>query len=101
METITVTRDKALDLRFEGALVCKVSSEEEFASRWTELFLYRTEGGKFVGQIVGVSTMEGENNRYKAEVCEDETAVIQFFGAGWLAKELYREANIDAVEIVK
>ncbi len=36
-------------------------------------------------------------DRYSGKVCETFEEVIEFFGHGWLAKELYTRASIDDV----
>lgn len=108
-DMITLPRDKALDLRFSGELVAEASSSANNASsyysgqtgRSTTLRLYRTAGGKFACQSIGHTMWQGEHDRYSAAVCETEAEVIAFFGAGWLAKELYSAAGIEAVETVE
>ena len=108
MELITLINDNAPDLRFNGELVAKTSSSPNNASscysgsvgRWMRLELYRTAGGKFVCSSTGYTQWQGEKDRRKAAVCETEADVIEFFGHGWLAKDLYEEAGIvDAVEV--
>lgn len=63
--------------------------------RWAELALYRTQGGKYICEQIGRTEREGERDRRSAAVCEDHEGVINFFGAGWLAKDLYAKAGID------
>ena len=108
MELITLINDNAPDIRFNGELVASVMSSSDSSSsnysgsvgRWMELDLYRTAGGKFVCQSIGGTRWDGEQDRCKAKVCESEADVIEFFGHGWLAKDLYEEAGInDAVEV--
>jgi len=101
-------RDNERDLQFTGVLIASASSSANNASssysgstgRWTELFLYKTKGGKFVCKSVGRTQWEGEHDRHKAEVCADVECVCDFFGSSWLAKELYENAGIDCVESV-
>ena len=105
-DTITLKRDNALDLRFNGELIAESSSSADNArgdysgrtGRWTTLRLYVTAGGRYVCQSIGHTIWQGEHDRYSAAVCDSEAEIIQFFGTGWLAKSLYREAGIDAVE---
>ncbi len=106
MEQFIVERDGAPDLRFTGELVCSTSSSANNASsyysgstgRWRTLKLWKTQSGKFVCQSVGHTQWQGEKTRYSAAVCDDDSAVMEFFGHGWLAKDLYSEAGIEAVE---
>lgn len=107
--TITLKRDNALDLRFTGELIAEASSSANNASgsysgttgRWTTLRLYVTAGGRYVCQSIGHTIWQGEHDRYSAAVCDSAAEVIEFFGTGWLAKELYAEAGFDAVETVE
>lgn len=108
MEQITLSNPGAPDVRFIGKLVAQVSSSPDQASsyysgstgRYTILRLFRTRGGKLVAEQTGRTQWQGERDRIKVAVCDDEKAVIEFFGHGWLAKDLYEEAGIsDVTEI--
>ena len=97
------------DLSFTGELIAANSSSAETArgdfsgsvGRWAELRLYRTKGGKYVCEQVGRTQWQGEHDRHSGAVCETESEVQKFFGHGWLAKELYEEAGIEAVEVIE
>jgi len=71
------------------------------AGRWSELRLYRTRGGKYICEQIGRTQWQGEHDRHSGAVCETEVEVQEFFGHGWLAKELYDDAGIAAVEIIE
>ncbi|MDV6345191.1 hypothetical protein [Nitrosomonas sp. Is37] len=92
---------------FEGELIAHVSSLEvsrlvcksmgmSNVTHWEELNLYRTKSGKFVCQRITRTQSPGKYDVYEGEICEDYNAVTKFFGDGWLAKELYEEADINA-----
>jgi len=108
MEKYIITRDGEQDLKFEGELIASASSSPESArgdysgsvGRWTELRLYRTKGGKYVCQSIGRTQWQGEHDRCKGAVCADAAGVCAFFGASWLAKELFVAAEIDCAENV-
>lgn len=103
-----LNRDNGRNLVFTGELIGSASSSPNNAhsnysretGRWTELNLYKTAGGKFVCHSIGRTQWQGEHDRYSAQVCETESDVVDFFGTGWLAKELYGNAGIDATEEV-
>lgn len=108
MAEITLDNQGAPNLRFVGKLVAEMSSSPDQASsyysgstgRYTILRLFRTRGGKFVAEKTGRTQWQGERDRINIAVCDDEKAVIEFFGHGWLAKDLYEEAGIsDVTEI--
>ncbi len=103
MEKHQITVDGEPDIRFTGELVASTSTSGDngmrnfsgSAGRWTELELYRTQGGKFVCSQVGRTQWQGERDRHTGKVCQTEAEVIEFFGHGRLAKDLYDEADID------
>lgn len=98
-----IERTNALDLKFTGELIASVYTSKNNAScrpgRWTTLDLYRTASGKFIAESVDYPIWEHEHERHSAELCATEADVIRFFGTGWLAKELYKKAGIDAPEM--
>ena len=99
-DKITLARDKGPDIRFAGELLAQATTYKPNAKRWTELQLYRTEAGQYVCVEIGLTRVPGEKTRRSAEVAKDEAEVREFFEYGWLAKELYRRAGIDAAEDV-
>lgn len=109
MKEIIVKRDDGLDLKFRGELLAIAASSSERqdsnysgnVARWIELYLYKTEAGKYVCQRIGRTRMQGERDIFTATVCATEQEVIEFFGTGWLSKELYKEAKITAVEVIQ
>lgn len=95
-------------LKFTGWLIGEASSSDNNASsdfsgtpgRWTELELYETTGGKYICRELGKSRWEGEHTKISAKICDNLDQVKEFFGYRWLAKDLYKDANIDySVEI--
>ena len=103
MTTFTLTNDDSPNLKFKGEKIAEASDhwiQGQDQTRWTELDLYRTEGGKFVCQESGISQWQGESSSHRAAAVETEEEVIKFFGQSALAKEIYSDANINAaVEI--
>ena len=96
-----VTRDGEADLRFTGVKLAHESSRKPDGpsnSRWTEITLYRTDSGKYVVERVAISVWEGENDKLEGFVCDDHQAVIDVLGHGWVSKEIYNQAGIEAVE---
>jgi hypothetical protein len=65
---------------------------------WTELRLYRTQTGAFVCNRITRIAFDGEMDIHEGCLCYSKDAVIEFFGTDWLAKKLYDEAEIEAVE---
>lgn len=92
------------NLRFVGALIAQTSSSKERgadtfsgeAGRWTELCLYKTKGGQYVAQKIKRTEWDGDYDRHSAQACATAEDVKSFLGYGWLAKQLYDLAGIDA-----
>ena len=107
-EAFVVRRDGAANLQFRGELVAEASSSPDRArsgfsgntGRWTELALYRTVGGNYVCSQIGRTQWQGEHDRRDAVVCADAVSVVEYFGHGWLAKELYAAAGIEDAETI-
>ncbi len=105
----TIRRDGERDIKFTGIKLASTSSSNNTASsyysgqvgRWAKLALYKTQGGKYVCESIGYTQWQGEHNRHKAAICETEQQVCEFFGNGWLAKDLFAEAGIDCSEEVE
>ena len=92
-----VERDGDLNIKFTGHKIGFASSHDnDSVGRWTELTLYKTQGGKFICEQIGYTRWDGERNFHSGAVCNDADAVIEFLGTGWLAKEVYADAGIDA-----
>jgi hypothetical protein len=97
MKEFAITRDNERDLVFTGEIIASASSSPETSrsdfsgstGRWTELTLYKTQGGKYVCESIGRTQWQGEHDRHKGAVCETPECVCEFFGESWLAKELY------------
>lgn len=106
MEKYVLERDNDRAVSFEGELIAEVSSSPNNASpsysrspgRWAELSLYKTKSGKYVCHEVKCTKWQGEADRYRTDVFETLDMVTDFFGGGWLAKELYEKAGIEFIE---
>lgn len=106
MEKIIVKRDNDLDIEFIGESLGSATSSPNNArsdysgntGRWTELNLYQTRSGKYVCEQIGYTQWQGEHTRYSAAICDSTDGVIDFFGTGWLAKEIYEDAGIEATQ---
>ena len=101
-----VSRDNQPDLRFTGSLLGAASSSPNNAhpdysrspGRWMTLALYETTGGTMIAEKIGYTQWANEDTRFSAAICEDDAAVRDFFGHGWLAKRLYNAVGIENVE---
>ena len=104
METFELARDDGPDVRFQGEQIAGASSfhhEGPRNTRWTELKLFRTKGGKLVCQEVGQTCWDGERTKYRLHFAESEAEMVEALGFGWLAKELYEDAGIDHAQEIE
>jgi len=107
-EQFIVERDGQPDLRFTGEKIGSTSSSPDnghpdfsgSTGRWTVLRLYRTDGGKYVCERIQRTQWQGEQDVAEAEVCDTLDGVFSFFGYGRLAKEIYCEADVQAVQTI-
>ena len=105
-KTYLLESDKTVPKRFTGKPMAFATSKTydrsgmEESARWTELRLYITKGGNYICQTQGMSEYGGEVTRRKVAVCESVLEVIEHFGQGRLAKEIYKEAGIENVDDV-
>ena len=108
MENVTVERNGDADLEFVGQLIASSKSSPNKESpyfsgsggRWTVNKLWKTEGGAYIANTIGHTQWQGETTRHSAAICSSEAEVISFFGFSDVAKDIYREAGIDASQKV-
>jgi|AACY02.16.fsa_nt_gi hypothetical protein len=80
MKKYTVIRTGEMPLQFEGELLWEETSKERPEdSRWHELRLYRTENGKYVVEILSVSTYRHEGQTSSANVFDTLKAACREF----------------------
>jgi len=119
-ETITLTNDGDLDVRFEGHKLgawssrrsaMETPSKQGEDNRWTELHVYwrpDPNAGKnapaglgcWIVQEIGVSQWQGEVDRHTVHVADTDGELVEALGTGRLAKEVYHDLGIDAVREV-
>lgn len=64
-------------ITFSGILLGEATSFAEGKLRWSEVAVYRTDGGKYIVEKVGRSLVPGETDRHSAEVCGTAAAVVE------------------------
>lgn len=71
-------RTGAVDLEFEGRVIANVTSRlDESAPRWTEIVVYRTTGGKYVVEVIGMSTYRGEKERRDVKIADSPEGLVE------------------------
>lgn len=76
MDEVTIYRDGTLPLRFTGEELATASSEASGKPRWFVVTIYRTDDGRYVVHGIGVSNVDGEEDRHWAAVCANADEVI-------------------------
>lgn len=101
-----IGRYHELPLRFYGDQLAAASSRADGVGvpgpRWTELYLWATRTGKWVGANLGRSEAPGEVTLIETMQCPVGHLgdLLAFFGNGPLARLLYQRAGVQAVEDV-
>lgn len=103
MEKIELENHHGADVRFTGEKIAHATTQTYLRdqTRWTELDLYRSEGGVWICHEIGRTMWEGEEDRFTVYVAVDEQELVQKVGLGRLAKELYDEAGIDHAQDIE
>ena len=68
-------------LRFKSAAEWSDSNEVQNgnrANRWTQVTIYRTQGGKYVARVSSFTCWDGESDYHKAEAFETPAGAIEY-----------------------
>lgn len=99
MKRYELRNGKGKDIAFTGELLSEVDSRDfrvspGQASRWTELRLYETKGGKYICESCGRSSVPGETDRFNISVANNARDVFKMFRSSYLSKALFEEAGL-------
>lgn len=106
-QTTYLERDNEASIRFTGECIAAAASSDNNASgssysgltgRWTELSLYKTIKGTYICYKVERTRWQDEKDHASGEICDNLSEVFDFYGYGWLAKDLYENGEINAVD---
>jgi hypothetical protein len=108
-ETYNLRNDNGRDVKFAGYVMANATSRTNQGprqSRWTEITIYKTKGGTYIVQIMGLTQWQGETDRHEVTVCTSEAEVIRALEGdvgylGWLAKDALDEAGINHEQVVE
>lgn len=79
IKEVTLTRTGQPPLRFKGVLLGVGSTRGQSSTRWTEVSIHRTSGGKFVACVARRTQWENEHDHVDAKASSTAAEVI-----GWL-----------------
>jgi hypothetical protein len=71
-----LARDGEPQLAFDGELLVRMNSQAPGKKNWTELTLYRTNGGTYVVQTIARTTKPGEVEWFSARTHASEAEVV-------------------------
>ena len=102
MHQMVVPYEETTDLTFEGEMIGEALSSmgnPELGAKhndqiWSELRLYRSTEGHYICEQVRSSHWRSSHQRHRVAVCDSKAQIMAFFGKGWLARELYADADI-------
>lgn len=100
MQIYTVKNDAGPDLRFNGVVIAD-KPDHGYLYGLRYMRIYFTKAGKYVCELQTCHILKDTPFKFRALVTDDTKAVAKFFGFGKDAKELYLEAGIECVELVK
>ena len=103
MKRYELRNGKGKDIGFTGELLSEVDSRDfrvspGQASRWTELRLYQTKGGKYICESCGRSSVPGETDRFNISVADNVGEEFKMIRYSYLKKALLEAAGLLAEE---
>ncbi len=76
MPTFRLNRPATVDLVFDGELLADVSSKDDpDQTHWTEIRIYRTDSGRYVGETIGLSALPHQRPRITVRVVDSAAQV--------------------------
>jgi hypothetical protein len=75
-----VQRDGEPNLKFTGKLIASAAPPSREQDRWREYRVYRTKGGNYIFSRIGRSLIDGEIDRFEANVFEPGTYAVTVKG---------------------
>lgn len=72
-----IVTDGARQLEFRGVCLGSSSSHQPGKTNWAEIFIFRTEAGKYIVAGIGRTKVEGQHDKCWAQVCEEPACVIE------------------------
>ena len=94
MKTIKLTSDLARDITFKGEELADMRRNTGTGT-YTRMRVFKTSGGNYACSKVYQTQWVGCSDKYLAKICKTEDEVIEFYGLGDNAKELYYELGIN------
>lgn len=77
MSDFSLQRSGKLPLRFNGERLAAADSKRPDGVRWSEVAIYRVDGGRYVVQTVGRTTHANERDRFAVTVCDGAEEVLR------------------------
>jgi gamma-glutamylcyclotransferase (GGCT)/AIG2-like uncharacterized protein YtfP len=102
MKNYRLQNSEGSDMVFTGKEIGAVTSRKPQTGqeRWTELRVFLTDKGTYVGQVIGMTEVMGEQVRSKSIHVSQLSELVNFFGRSWLSKRLFDEMGIKTEVVI-
>lgn len=99
MQKFSLENDNGPEVEFTGELLARASSQRRNSYRWSEMDLYRTQGGKYVVHVIGETEVEGESTRYDVYIYPSKEEMMRSIRYSSLTAKLFENAGFAAIQI--
>jgi hypothetical protein len=89
-----LTSDLSRDITFTGEELANIRRETGTGT-FTRMQVFKTSGGNYACSKVYETQWQGCSDKHLAKICRTEEEVIEFYGLGDQAKDLYALLKID------
>lgn len=99
MPDFRLADDSGPAIAFAGHQLARVTTWRMGKRRWSEFYVYRTCAGRVVLHKIVISTIPGEETRYKVWVFYTMDGLVDHLGLTRLSHKLYRMLGLAEVRI--
>ena len=108
-ESFRIDHDDGLPIAFTGNLLCIVESSPDsnrsnwsgMTGRWRRLELYKTRAAQYICVCRAFTQWERERDSVSVEVVNEPKGIAEFFGPGWMLRQLCEQSGVDLAEHVE
>lgn len=97
MENMRVMRQNGMPLDFAGTMEAFATTRNGNKSRWTEITVWRTAGGKYVLLVSGMTLVDGERERHHGSVHDSKDDVKAAMRPTRIAADVLTQLGVEAV----
>lgn len=86
-------------VEFSGTLVAQASTDRPEVNHWTEVSVYRTEGGSYVLEQIGKTRIPGQKDFVDVFIFGSIEDLQAHMGDTRLAVDVYAQMGIDTIHV--